>query len=235
MAEKSIEAISSEWLNQPELGRLKYVKVLAIASILPVIFSMYGWIFNIEILKSFFPNQLPMKFITSVCFFFSALTIIFVSESVKGKREVSQVVLPATSISVLLLMSIAVTGSYLNVETGIESLFVGVQSRTTTLALGDMPAVVEVISFIFIAMIGMLTLFRIRYLKNVAFFCGVFIFICGILALVGNLINNDFLNFNFFVFDYPIVFSASIIFIILGLALCILGRVVNMLPSYPYD
>lgn len=235
MAENSLEAISSEWLNQPELRRLKYVKVLAIASIMPVIFSMYGWIFNIEILKSFFPNQLPMKFITAVCFFFSALTIIFVSESVKGKREIAQVVLPATSISVLLLMSIAVAGSYLNVQTGIESLFVGAQSRTTSSVLGDMPAVAEVISFIFIAIIGILTLFRVRYLKNVAFFCGVFIVICGFLALVGNLINNDFLNFNFFTFDYPIVFSASIIFLILGSAICILGWVVNRLPNYPYD
>lgn len=235
MAENSLEAISSQWLNQPVLKRLKYVKVLAITSIMPVTFSMYGWIFNIEILKSFFPNQLPMKFITAVCFFFSALTIIFVSESVKGKREIAQIVLPATAISVLLLMSIAVTGSYLKVETGIESLFVGAQSRTTNLALGDMPAVAEVISFIFIAMIGILALFKIKYLKNVAFFCGVFIAICGILALVGNLINNDFLNFNFFSFDYPIVFSASIIFLILGMALCILGRVVNKLPGYPYD
>lgn len=235
MAENSLEAISPAWLNQPVFKPLKYVKIMAIASALPVIFTMYGWIFNIEILKGFFPNQLPMKFISAVCFFFSALTVLFVAESVKGKREIAQIVLPATAISVLLLMSIAVAGSYLSVETGIESLFVGVQSRATNSALGDMPAVGEVISFIFIALIGILSLFRIRYLKNVAFFCGVFITICGFLALVGNLIDNDYLNFNFFSFDYPIVFSASIIFLILGLAICILGRVINKLPSYPYD
>lgn len=235
MAENSLEAFPLQWLNQPALKQLRYVKALAIAGALPVIFAMYGWIFNIEILKSFFPNQLPMKFITAVCFFFSALTIIFVAESVKGKREVAQIVLPATSISILLLMSIAVAGTYLNVETGIESLFVGALSKTTDTALGDMPAVVELISFIFIAVIGILTLFRIRYLKNIAFFCGVFIALCGFLALVGNLTSIDILNFKFFTFDYPVVISAAIIFLILGSALCLLGMVINKLPNYPYD
>lgn len=235
MAENSFEAISSQWLNQPVLKLLKYVKVLAIAASLPVIFTMYGWIFNIGVLLSFLPGQMPMKFISAVCFFLSGLSLIFVSEVVRGKREIAQIVLPGTSISVLLLMSTVIAGSYLEVETGVESLFVGVLSRTTNAGVIEMPSIFEVVGFVVVAIIGILSLFRIRYLKPLAFFCGLVMVVLGLLALTGNLTGNSFLVRPIFPNAYPMVFASSLIFLILGLALCLLGWVINKLSNYPYD
>lgn len=235
MAENSYEAISLQWLNQPVLRLLKYVKVMAIAASLPVVFTMYGWIFNIELLITFLPGQMPMKFISAVCFFLSGLSLIFVSEVVRGKREIAQIVLPATSISVLLLMSTVVAGSYLKVETGVESLFVGALAKTTNAGAIEMPSVVEVAGFVMIAVVGILTLFKIRYLKPLAFLFGLIITVCGFLALGGNLLGSPFLIPIFNSYGYPMVFSSSLVFLILGLALCLLGWVINKLSSYPYD
>lgn len=235
MAENSYEAISLQWLNQPALKLLKYVRVLAIAVSLPVIFTMYGWIFNIELLKSFLPGQMPMKFISAVSFFLSGLSLIFVSEVVRGKREVAQIVLPATSISVLLLMSTVVAGNYLKVETGVESLFVGALSKTTNAGAIEMPSVVEVAGFVMIAIVGILTLFKIKYLKPFAFICGLAISVCGLLALAGNLAGGHFLVPIFKSYGYPMVFASSLIFLILGLTLCLLGLIINKLSNYPYD
>lgn len=235
MAENSYEAISSQWLNQPVLRLLKYVKVMAIVVSLPVIFTMYGWIFNIELLKSFLPGHMPMKFISAVSFFLSGLSLIFVSEVVRGKREIAQIVLPATSISLLLLMSTVVAGNYLKVETGVESLFVGALSKTTNAGVIEMPSIVEVIGFVMIAIVSILTLFKIKYLKPLTFFFGLAITVFGLIALVGNLTGSPFLIPTFKSFGYPMVFSSSLIFLILGLTLCLLGLIINKLSSYPYD
>lgn len=235
MAENSFEAISAQWLNQPGLKNLKYAKALAIGATLPVIFVMYGWIFNIELLKSFLPNQMPMKFITAVSFFLSGLSIFFVAESVRGKREVAQIVLPATAISVLLLMATTVAGSLLKIETGIESLFVGALSKTTMVGASELPAIPEVAGFIAISIISIVALFRVRYLKRVTFYLGLIILVFGSMAILGFLVGNENLYFKFFSQGYPVVFSSGAIFVIIGLSLVVLGRVINNLSVYPYD
>lgn len=228
MIEDSLEALNSKWLSQPALIKIRYVKGLTISALLPVVFVMYGWIFNIEILKSLLPGQAPMRFITAVAFFLNGLSAFFIAESVRGKREIAQIVLPATSISVLLLMATAIAGNLLNVETGIEKLFVGVLSQTA--GAGEMPSVFEIIVFILISLLSILTLFRIRYLKFVVFYLGVIMAGFGLISALGRIIKVGSLNLD----SLPVFFSA-VILVLLGLAFAVLGRIVNSLEIYPYD
>lgn len=228
MIEDSFEALNTKWLSQPALLKIRYVKGLTISAILPVVFVMYGWIFNIEILKSFLPGQAPMRFITAVAFFLCGLSAFFIAESVRGKREIAQIVLPATSISVLLLMATAVAGNLLNVETGIEKLFVGVLSQTA--GTGEMPTVFEITVFIFISLLSILTLFRIGYLKFIVFYLGVVMTGIGLISAVGRIIRIGLLNLDIL----PVFFSALIL-MVLGGALVILGRIINSLEVHPYD
>lgn len=228
MIEDSFEALNSRWLNQPALLKIKYVKGLTICALLPVVFVMYGWIFNIEIFKSLLPGQAPMRFITAVAFFLCGLAVFFIAESVRGKREIAQIVLPATSISVLLLMATAVAGNLLNVETGVESLFVGVLSQTA--GTDEMPTVFEITVFIFISLLSILTLFRIGYLKFIVFYLGVVMTGIGLISAVGRIIRIGSLNLDFL----PVFFSALIL-TVLGGALVVLGRIINSLEAHPYD
>ena len=228
MVEDSFEAVNLKWLSQPPLAKIKYVKALAIGAALPVVFVMYGWIFNIELLKSFLPNQAPMRFITAVAFFLSGLSVFFIAESVRGKREIAQIVLPATSISVLLLMATAIAGNLLNVETGIEKLFVGVLSQTA--GAGEMPSVFEIVVFILISLFSILTLFRVRYLKFIVFYLGLIMAGFGLISASVRITGIGFLNLD----SLPVFFS-SLILVILGGAFVVLGRIINSLEIYPYD
>lgn len=228
MIEDSFDALNLKWLSQPALGKARYVKGLAIGALLPVVFVMYGWIFNIEILKSLLPGQAPMRFITAVAFFLCGLSVFFIAESVRGKREIAQIVLPATSISVLLLMATAIAGKILNVETGVESLFVGVLSQTA--GAGEMPTVFEIGVFILIPLLSILTLFKIGYLKFIVFYLGVVMAGIGLISAAGRIVKIGQLNLDFL----PVFFSA-VILAVLGGALAVLGKIINSLEAHPYD
>lgn len=226
----------SLWLGQPTLKLLKYIETLAFAVCLPVVLVMYGWIFNIEIVKVFLPGQMPMKFLTAVLFFLCGLSLFFIAQVIKGKREVAQVVLPATSITVLLLITAVVCGALIQVETGVESLFVGVLSDTTGSGVSQMPPLPEIFVFTAMAIIGILTLFKLRYLRFIVFFSGILTTLSGLLAIIGLFLKVQQLNFKLFGdIGYPLVFSSALIFLVLGISLILLGKIINNLSAYPYD
>lgn len=82
----------------------KIAQGLAICVMIVGLMVMYGWIFDISILKSILPMWVTMKFSTALCFLISGITVI----SIDGTRKFSglaQISLSVTTMLLLLFMA----------------------------------------------------------------------------------------------------------------------------------
>jgi len=88
------------------------------------IMVMMGWMLDIDILKSIMPEFVTMKFSTALSFLLSGITLYFIVRSLEGDSGIAQVVLPITTLIILLLMATLLISVLVGVRTGIEDLFV---------------------------------------------------------------------------------------------------------------
>ncbi|MCR4324316.1 MAG: hypothetical protein NUV69_01365 [Candidatus Curtissbacteria bacterium] len=195
------------------------VKLIATVIVLISVLVMYGWILNVELLKSFLPDRALMNFIVATLFFVSGIELFFITRSVQGHKEVSQVVFPATSIFILLIASTILTASVIKIQTGIETLLLDDSQISADVTVSKVQEVPSMISFIIFALVGILTLMNFRRLNLVYFFAGFLFSILGILAILGHLFNVTLLYYNAPGISAPMSVSVAVMFILLGMGL----------------
>ena len=106
------------------MKRTKIVQSFGVIVTLSGLTVMLGWILDINALKSILPIWVTMKFSTALCFFLSGITLYFIASSQEKGLSIAQVVLPATTLGILLLMSTLLISVFIGVRTGVEDLFV---------------------------------------------------------------------------------------------------------------
>jgi len=197
-------------------------KILATIVIITSIAVMFGWIFNIALLKSILPFWVTMKFSTALSFFFSGLILYFIIKSKPGGS--SQVVLPISALIILLLMGTLLTSVILNVRTGIEDLFVQEEEDAIKTTTPGRPSIGTMVNFILISVAGIVTMFGALHLKRYLTYLGSIVGIIGIIAILGYIFNLPVLYYAVEDFSTAMAFHTALLFILLGVGLFLVGR-----------
>lgn len=178
---------------------------------------MFGWIFNIDALTRILPNQVNMRFITAFAFFLSSITLWFIDQAVRDEREIPQIILPATTTLILLIMTTLVAAGIFNVPNGLTELFV--ENNIVETAIPGMPALPTMINFVLFGVASILVLFELSKLKQRLLFFGIPIILVGVIACFGYLFQIPLLYYKVSDISTPMAFNTAIMFVFLGFGL----------------
>lgn len=214
-------------LNLKNISNWLHVSVASIASIVIV-----GWVFDIDVLTRVSQNQINIKFVTAVIFVITAISMIYISQILKGKKDLAQVVLPATSMTVLLIMFTLLASGVFGVSTGLENIFVAATPSIQNNRLG-MPAIPTIINFVIFGLLSVAALFigskTIQQLLAAVGYCFTGL---GTLAVLGYIFDLPYLYWKFNNKLTPIALYTSILFILLGLDMIITSKIKYKKQNY---
>lgn len=179
------------------------------------IMVMFGWFFDINILKSILPIWVSMKFITALSFFASTILILFLSK--KEKTEIDNLAILIISSILLLLMFTFFVSLFAGISTGIESLFIKETANAILTTVPGVPAIPTMLCFIFISLIGLISLYDSN-LRGVILFFGEVITLIGVVAIIGYLLRIPLLYY--FVPGYTAMAAhTALLFVLLGVSI----------------
>ncbi len=204
-------------INQLTVAKILSIIVIAIGTAVT-----FGWIFDIAILKSIFPNYVTMKFSTSICFIFSGITLYYISRFKEGKGSISQVAVPTSGLVIFLFMGTFLISIFISFHTGIEDIFVKESGRVIATTVPGTPSVATMLNFILIITYGIFSMSNSVKRRKSAVWFGYLVTGFGSVSLVGYVTNLPSLYY-----DYPGISSAmalhtSVLFVMLGSAMILL-------------
>lgn len=194
--------------------KLNFPQILAIVILFYSCLVMAGWIFNLDSLTRILPNSIQMQFMTAFTFFLSAVALMAIDLTIGGNREISQLILPETSISILLIMATLFVGGLTGVQTGIQGLFV--EGNMVTAVIPGMPAIPTMINFILFSIASIIVLFEPPKLKRRLLYLAIPIILVGLVACFGYIFNIPFLYYQISKVSNPMAFNTAIVFVFLG-------------------
>lgn len=186
---------------------------------------MAGWIFNIDPLTRILPDQINMKFITAFSFLISSVALWSMDLIVRGKREIPHIILPATTMLLLLIMMTLIAGGLFGVQTGISDLFG--RGLTVKTVIAGMPSLPVMFAFVLFGVASILALFESPSLKQGLFYIGTVTILIGSIACLGYLFQNPIFYYKFSGQVNPMALNTAILFVFLGLGLVLSGRSQN--------
>lgn len=206
----------------PENKR-KIAKLLSLAVVIAGIMVMAGWVFNISLLKSVFPAWTTMKVSTAISFILSGVTLYFIIKAVEGDIDWAQIVLPAVSLIIILIMTVLLLSNLMNVRTGVEDLFVKEGPGAIKTIITGRPAIPTMINFMLIALAGILTMLGNKNLRIQLKIIGLIVASIGVLAVIGYLLNVAFLYYFVEGISSAMACHTAILFVMLGIGLICLS------------
>jgi hypothetical protein len=202
--------------------KIKITEVLGIIVFLSGSVVMMGWIFDIDILKSILPVWVTMKFSTALCFSLSGITMCFIASSQEKGLGIAQVVLPITTLGILLFMATLLISVFIGVRTGVEDLFVREVVGTVKTTTPGRPSVGTMINFILVATAGILTMLNITRLKVKLLAIGGIVAVIGGVAIIGYIFSVPVFYYTIEGFSTAMAFHTAILFVLLGTGLILL-------------
>lgn len=196
------------------MSKLSPDRILALIIFIYSLVVMTGWIFNIDFLVRIFPNSEPMAFVTAFSFFLSSIALWMVGNIVKGDEELPFVILPATILATLLVMSTVIASGLFGVYTGISDLFI---AGNTLPPSPGMPAFMTVTGFALFDIACMLSFFTdLGSFGRIISLFEYLIIAIGSVAVVGYLTNIPLLTYQFSSVATPMALNTALTFIFLG-------------------
>jgi hypothetical protein len=202
----------------PETKR-KTARILSLVVIIAGILVIIGWFFDIGVLKSIWPTWISMKFPTAVVFVLSGITLYFIVRAIEGEFDKAQVVIPITSMAIILLMGTLFLSAVFGVHTGIEDLFVRDMPGATMSVVPGRPSLPTMVNFILIAAAGILTILDSRKLKLKLRIIGLVVATIGAIAIAGYIFNAPLLYYYIEEINSAIAFHTAALFVLLGIGL----------------
>lgn len=201
----------------------KPTQILAIFIFLYSCTVMAGWIWDADALTAILPIGISMQFITAFAFFISSIALWSIDLAVQGKREIPQLILPATATLTLLIITTLSAAGIIGITTGISDLFIEGNSIKGSVVPG-MPAIPEIISFILFSIASILVIFPSPKLGQKLLFLGIPIILIGLIACFGYLSQIPFLYYKISPATNPIALNTAILFVLLGFGMILTGR-----------
>jgi hypothetical protein len=177
---------------------------------------MAGWLFGVEVLKSILPAWGSMKFSAALSFVMCGIMLYFIARFKKKDRELAVIVIPVTSMVVVLLMATMFTSTIIGTNVGVEEMFVkdsiGPAGGTTP----GRPSTATMLNFILLAAAGFLTTMDIKRLNRAPVIIGTIVAVIGLLAVFGYITGRPLLYFAFSGGSSPMAIHTAILFVLCG-------------------
>lgn len=184
-----------------------------------------GWIFDWPLLKSILPIWVTMKFTTAVSFFFSGLMLFFMTRFVEGKQDLAGIIVPLSVLVIVLLMSTLLISVFVNVQIGLEDLFVKEPIGAVRTTVPGRPSIGTMVSFLLAALSGILIMLDKPGLKKGLSRIGWTIFLIGLIAVVGYVFNLPGLYYNIADLSTAMAIHTAILFSFFGAGLILLTKI----------
>lgn len=198
-------------------------QLIAIIAFLIGVMVMFGWYMDNTLLTSISPNWIRMKFATALCFCLSGIVVFLLTTKEKEKKILKQTILAIAPVLIILIMGILFLGSIFGFQSGLENIaFVDKHEIATPIFQGK-PALPTMISFMLIAVIGLLYNFD-RVSKKVFYIIGSIVCILGTIGVIGYVLKNPYLTYEIPGVSNAIAIHTTILFSLLGLSLILTGK-----------
>lgn len=190
----------------------------AIVSLAGVV-VMAGWFLGIGALKSILPASVSMKFSTALSFVLCGVMLYFLARFQKKERDPAIIIISAISMSVLLIAASLLASTIIGVSTGVEEMFVKDLTNATGTVMPGRPSIATMVSFILIAMSGILTVINVRQLSKITAVFGPIVAMIGSAAISGYIINQPLLYFAVSGVSSAMAVHTAVLFVFLGVGL----------------
>lgn len=184
---------------------------------------MLGWIFDIDILKSILPMWITMKFSTAFCFFLSGIIIYSIVSLQEKESDIARIVLPVTTLVVILIMGTFFVSSLPGMELGIEDIFVKETKGSASGFIPGRPAVPTMVAFILVAIAGLLAPLKMARARHRLVYIGRIVLGLGGLAVLGYISNMPLLRYDIKGWSNPMACHTAILFTLIGISLILLS------------
>ena len=206
------------------MKNIKVAKILAIAVALIGVLVVFGWIMDIQVIKSILLQWIPMRFITAVTFIFGGISLYHIAKIIEKDEGISSAVVPLMSIIILLIMGIFLVSIFSGSKTGIDGFFIKETPREIEAFPPGFPSTGVIISFIIFSIAGMATVFSQKNIKIYLRLSGWIMTAIGGVGVIGYIIGSDILTYNIPGFSSTIAFLAAVLIVLLGYGLVLLGK-----------
>lgn len=183
-----------------------------------------GWIFDIEVLKSILPVWVTMKATTAISFILSGVIVYCIAKSQQKSSSAVSVILPITTMVILILMVTHLSASWLGLRLGLDSLFVRESNGAIMSVIPGRPSVATMIEFILIAIAGVLTMLNPANLKTWLLFLGWIVVFIGAAAVAGYILSLPALYYYIEGISTAMAFHTAILFVLMGLSLILVRK-----------
>lgn len=194
-----------------------YANILGLAIISISLSVMFGWFFDISILKSLHYDWVTMKLSTSISFLMTGIAILLTNDVRNKNSQIARMILPAPFTVILFFMLTLGISSVFNFSSGVENLFVYEENAIRSVQPG-MPSLGTVINFLLMATVGLLTMLTSRK-KKISFILASFVLGISVLALAGYVLENPSLYYEIENISTAMALHTSIAFLLAALSL----------------
>ena len=200
------------------------VRILAVIVLITSIAVMTGWVLDIAALKSILPQWVTMKFSTALSFFFGGVILYSLDKSFRDEAGFSEVLLPISSLIILLLMISLLASVLFGISTGIEDLFVKEAQGAVATAAPGQPSIGTMFSFILIALTGITVMTKSPRIYLYTSISGWLVVTMGALALLGYMLGIPVLYYAIEGMSSAMAVHTAILFLLIGIGLVLLGK-----------
>lgn len=203
------------------MNRLLIVKILSFLVMIAGVLVMFGWIFDIGILKSISPNMATMKFTTALCFIASG--VVLYSATQKGREDsfMVQAILPSAILFILLLMVTLLISSIFGFNIGLDSFFIQEKAGAVNTVIPGRPSIPTMINFTVITLAGISILANFK--KSLAY-PGSIILLIGSVAALGYIFNQPVLYYLIPGINTAMALNTAMLFILIGIGFILCGK-----------
>ncbi len=201
----------------------KTVRIIAIITIATGILVMYAWIFDIDFLKSIFPNAPTMKFNTAISFIMSGISLYFIARIREGDLRKSHIFLPVTIMVIFLMMVSIILSIFIKVQTGIETAFIEEKSAVLTIVPRP-PSLATIACFVMMIALGISALYSVRFFTKLSTLLGLAILVLGSISIIGYVVGQPALYYYVEGISTGMAPHTSALFVLLGYAFTLLGK-----------
>lgn len=205
------------------MNSLKLIKIISLIVIILAALIIIGWIFDISFLKSILSVWAPMKFYTAVCFLLSGIALYLMTISTQGKSWAINFLSFVVIVIFLLMMTLFVS-SLLNVNTGLEDLFIKKTVKTANSLIPGRPSIPTMLAFILISTVGFLiSLDQKRFIRKFFIF-SIVVIVIGMIPIIGYIVHIPWLCYYISGINSAMSIYSAILFIIFGIGLALLSK-----------
>lgn len=198
-------------------------KIIALMIGLEACLVMTGWFLGIDWLTRLSPAGINMKFFTALIFLFSAAGFYFVIKLLATNDEAARVILPGIALFVFLITVALFATDIFSQQINSAAIFTRAQGGIDMFGAG-LPSPLSALAFIIFGLVQMACLLpgggRYRMLTS----GGGLILLIGLTALIGYVVNQPLLYYQFGPSAIPMALNTALTFTLLGGGLVIITR-----------